>query len=66
MGILSFAKRYSPERLDKACQRGLLYEKYSYQTIKRILELKMDQIEEEPPSSSIPPHDNIRGGAYYA
>lgn len=65
MGILSFAKKYSSERLDKACQRGLLYEKYSYQTIKRILELKMDQIEEEPPSTSMPTHDNIRGGTYY-
>ena len=66
MGILSFAKRFTPERLEKACLRGLQYEKYSYRTIDRILKLKLDQLEEQteeqPP---LPDHDNIRGSTYY-
>ncbi|MDF1699446.1 MAG: IS21 family transposase [Saprospiraceae bacterium] len=65
MGILSLAKKYNPLRLEKACHRALQYEKYSYQTIKRILELKMDQIEEESDTITLPKHDNIRGGEYY-
>lgn len=66
MGILSFAKRYTPERLEKACLRGLLYEKYSYRTIDRILNLKLDQLEEETEEqTSLPDHDNIRGASYY-
>ena len=65
LGILSFAKKYNPERLEKACQRALQFEKYSYQTIKRILERQLDKIEEDPPLNSVPIHNNIRGGTYY-
>ncbi len=68
MGILNLAKKYTPERLEKACARGLQYEKYSYRTIDRILLLKMDQIEEDTEALQvkIPSHENIRGGEYYS
>ena len=66
MGILSLAKKYSPERLENACLRALQYEKYSYRTVDRILNLKLDKIEEEPePQTPLPDHDNIRGATYY-
>ena len=70
LGILTLAKKYSVQRLEKACKRGLLYEKYSFSTIDRILTLKMDQIQEESEENkagqlSIPLHDNIRGAAYF-
>lgn len=68
MGILNLAKKCTPQRLEKACARGLQYEKYSYRTIDRILILKMDQIEDDTETIEVqmPPHDNIRGGDYYA
>ena len=67
LGILNLSKKYSPERLEKACQRALSYEKYSYRTIDRILYLKMDQIQEDTSSekAKLPDHDNIRGSTYF-
>ena len=46
-GILSFAKKYSKERLEKACQRALYYDTVSYISIKNILEKNMDSLIEE-------------------
>ena len=66
MGILQLAKKYTPERLEKACSRGLLYEKYSYRTIDRILAKGLDQLEEQPEVAPLPnDHDNVRGADYY-
>jgi len=66
MGILNLAKKYSSQRLEKACARGLQYEKYSYRTIERILSLAMDKIEEDTQNQlQLPLHDNIRGANYY-
>jgi len=69
LGILNLAKRYSEQRLEKACARGVLYGKYSYRTIDRILTLKLDQLNEEDENKEqqlqLPLHDNIRGAAYY-
>jgi transposase len=67
VGILSFAKKVGHERLIKACQRALGYGAYNYKTIQKILELQLDQkdMPEETDQSSMPLHDNIRGGKYY-
>lgn len=67
VGILNLAKKYSSERLENACARGLQYEKYSYRTVERILSLSMDKIEEDTSENQIelPIHDNIRGADYY-
>lgn len=67
LGILNLGKKYAPQRLEKACHRALLYEKYSYRTIERILYLKMDQIQEDASSeqAKLPNHGNIRGSTYY-
>ena len=66
MGILQLAKKYTPERLEKACSRGLQYEKYSYRTIDRILAKGLDQLEEQPEINPLlNDHHNVRGAAYY-
>jgi transposase len=66
-GILSFASKVGNERLDKACCRAILYNDFSYMTIKTILERKMDQIplDGEEGGKIMPLHNNIRGKNYY-
>jgi len=67
LGILSFAKLYDTDRLEKACMRAVGYHKASYHTISNILKNRLDMLtddqEEEPPP--IPEHNNIRGAASY-
>lgn len=66
-GILSFAKYYSPRRLEQACKRGGLYDRASYRIIEQILKNKTDLLEEDPTQvkNQIPVHSNIRGVNYY-
>ena len=66
-GILSFASKLGNDRLDKACCRAILYNDFSYMTIKTILERKMDQIplDGEEGGKIMPLHNNIRGKNYY-
>ena len=68
LGIMSLAKSYSPERLEKACARALIINSSSYKSVKSILKnnldqqpLLFDQVEGAPPVE----HDNIRGKHYY-
>ena len=69
LGILSLAKKVGEERLVAACKRGNSYQRYSYGTIERILELGLDRRDPEEEASSearpMPGHGNIRGGTYY-
>ncbi len=65
MGILQFEKKYGKERLNNACNRGLYYNNYSYQVIKKILEKGMDRLQVETIQCKLPLHENIRGGNYY-
>lgn len=66
-GILSFAKYYSPQRLEQACKRASLYDRAGYRIIEQILKNKMDLLQEEPTplQNQIPIHPNIRGSNYY-
>ena len=75
-GVLSFAKRYTPERLENACLRALHYNYISATLIKSILDRELDRIDlhdEQTKSSNtqnesrpiIPLHDNIRGAEKY-
>jgi hypothetical protein len=41
--ILKLASSYSPDRLEKACKRALIYGTISYTSIKAILEKALDQ-----------------------
>ena len=71
LGVLRFAKAYSPNRLEKACERALHFNSASYRSIKAILEQNLDT---QPLSSpvdtnqqlSLLQHENLRGAGYYS
>lgn len=68
LGVLRFAKVYSPKRLENACNRALHFKCCSYHSIKSILEQELDK---QPLDTSDKVeqctlfHDNIRGADYY-
>ena len=68
LGILGFARKYTPGRLESACHYALPNEIHSYRGIKNILLNQLDQLaspEGMPQPSLLPPHTNIRGKEYY-
>ena len=68
LGIIRLAKKYSPERLEDACQRALKVKAFSYKSVNSILKNKLDQqalpFEEAVPTKTVS-HHNIRGSGYY-
>lgn len=65
-GILQLAKKNTPERLEKAATRCQFGGKVTYNMLKRILHLHLDELEEQQPVQlSLGFHDNIRGPEYY-
>lgn len=66
LGLLNLARKYTDERLEKACQSALLLERPSRMTVKNLLENKREDLSLEPVQESEPlNHDNIRGAGYY-
>ena len=71
LGILNFEKKVGKERLINACKRGLDFKIYSFKSIEKILENKLDQLDFESENQQsealpeLPNHDNIRGNQYY-
>ncbi len=67
LGILSLKKAFDRHRIETACAMALTHERYSYRTVKRILENNMDKMLEaqEPQQLFIPVHMNIRGPESY-
>ena len=69
LGILRLAKRYSPERLEKACRRALAVGSHSYRSVKSILDRNLDTqpLPDAARPEPTPPllHGNIRGQDYY-
>jgi transposase len=67
-GILRMAKVYTPQRLEKACQRLLHFKAVSFRTLKTILEQSLDQQTCLPLTAPPEPpllHENLRGPGYY-
>lgn len=64
-GILSLAKKYTPQRLENAAKRCQGAAKASYHMLKNILERKLDQESEQLQIFTPPDHDNIRGPQAY-
>lgn len=69
-GVLSLAKGYGAERLERACQRALHYQATSYRLVKSILERELDRLELDvttPPTNCpvVQLHENIRGASAY-
>lgn len=65
MGILSLAKRYGDERLNKACSQANHFGTCSYKRIESMLKPAWKKEEKHPELElipNIPDHENIRGG----
>lgn len=69
LGILSLAKKYDKERLNKACKIAIHFQHYSYKGIKNIIDNKLENQQldcfETPPNRYRQDHQNIRGIHYY-
>ena len=67
LGIIRLGQRFGTERLEGACSRALRFNAVSYRSVKSILALGLDQQAERKPAqqTTLPFHENIRGGDYY-
>ena len=68
LGIIRLAKRYSPERLEKACIRALTINGHSYKSVQSILKNGLDQqscIFDQAEDIYPEKHANVRGRQYY-
>ncbi len=68
LGLLSLEKKHTAQRLDAACERAISAGAFSYQSVRSILEKKLDQ----QPATVAPNtngsrrlHENVRGPEYY-
>ena len=62
LGIMRLIKEYGGPRVEAACRRALMGNRYNYKVVATILENKMDQVEESLIiKSPIPQHGNLRG-----
>ena len=67
LGIIRLSKKYTPERVELACERALEAGAYNYTNVKHILANGMDKLDQEKNENSKRPasHSNIRGTHYY-
>ena len=66
LGVIRLGKRFSNERLEKACKRALLIGAHNYPSVHSILDKGLDgKIPEKMFSCTAAPHENIRGTEYY-
>ena len=67
MGLIRLGKRYSHERLDRACSRALKLNIVGYRHIENMLKSGRDQLPlcETPAPATVSAHDNVRGAQYY-
>ncbi len=69
LGLMRLSRRYGAERVEAACERAEQLGSCRYRTVKNILSAGMDRLpleQQQPPTGSVPVHDNIRGPDYYA
>ena len=64
LGILQLAKSFGNVRLNKACQRAISFDHYSYKSIKNILENNVENCQLDC-FDPLPEHENLRGNQYY-
>jgi len=71
LGLLSNAKKYGRDRLNKACGRALLIGSPTRSSVESILKQGLDQVALETPRNavqeelSLDDHENVRGEDYY-
>ena len=65
-GILSLAKKFSKERLERATQRALQYNNITYKAVQSILLQNLDSLVVDPEKQSMLPfNDTARGAINY-
>jgi len=66
LGVMRLAKKYSPERLEAACERALQLKSFSYKSVESMLSHGLDQrpLRAASPRAHVA-HHNIRGPNYY-
>jgi transposase len=66
LGVIRLGKRYTPQRLEKACERAVAIGAYTFKNVESILKNGLDRQPLKPaarrPAAS---HPNIRGPHYY-
>ncbi len=68
LGLLNLAKKYTPHRLEAACQRAQTIGGMHYKNIASILANSLDKVPldgNDKPTTLPPVHDNVRGAEYY-
>ena len=69
LGLKKLAAQYSPERLEKGCERAIRINSFSYSSLESILKRGLESLPlspEECHPDSLILHDNIRGKYYYS
>jgi len=61
-GILRLAQDFTPERLERACERALLLKSYSYRAVRTLIETPVTPA---PAPALDLAHDNVRGPEYF-
>ena len=64
---MRLADRYSPERVEAACERALAVRAHSYRSVESILRTGLDRqpLPADGPDRAHPDHHNLRGPDYY-
>ena len=65
LGILSYERKYSPERLEAACKRAYGAPVINYKIISNILKNNQDKQTSIQMEIKLPEHENIRGAETY-
>ena len=67
LGLLNLAKKFTPQRLEKAALRALHYKCATYTSIKTILEQGLDKEDVTPKENAAVKvdHENLRGSEYF-
>ena len=67
LGVMRLGKRYTPERLESACERAAAIGAYTYKNVESILKNGLDQQPLTPARKGhTVVHPNIRGKHYYS
>ena len=65
IGTLRLEAKFGKERLEAACGKAASLGSLSCQSVKSILDKKLEAVQETPNLFALPSHENVRGKEYY-